>query len=490
MRISSLFIHILLSAVLTLHAEAFSVPSMSMGSPTSFCSDDALKDCISRAEKQHASEFNAGEEVFGSNILQNSQDGHPKQWSDDDFISYSVGKGNGGPSESVLNNGHLIFETKEAAIDESKCEYFIRMARETIEREKYAEEQQLSSGDGGTQDQQNGRRTNSELGEARLSKLPSEALGELNSLLQEKLYPILTNRFGTEEVTVYDGLILGGIAPTTSQPVHRDASLLTLNIALSSPDDFAAGGTYIEGLENHNGLPLRIERGQLLCHSSGVMHAGTSITSGERWVMVLFVIAKNEAQIARRTHAEGLELIESNLLSEAKLTFEAGLSAAPNDHILHMGLGQIASMRGEEQESMDRLTKASILYPASHKAAMTAGKMLEAKRKPRAALRRFDQVLSDIDDKDLLDGAWMPLKALAWDARVCAGRCALLCAEEEAGQWNWSIRERTWTKRHLPRAIDRLRTALMAAPGDEYMHSMLERAEYLLNEANDFPGNN
>jgi hypothetical protein len=30
----------------------------------------------------------------------------------------------------------------------------------------------------------------------------------------------------------------------------------------------------------------------------------------------------------------------------------------------------------------------------------------------------------------------------------------------------------------------------MAAPGDEYMHSMLERAEYLLNEANDFPGNN
>merc|ERR1719291_1532606 len=112
------------------------------------------------------------------------------------------------------------------------------------------------------------------------------------------------------------------------------------------------------------------------------MHAGTAITSGERWVMVLFILSKNEIQIARRTHAVGLELLDDpNLADNAKVAFEAGLSVAPNDHILHMGLGQIAHMRGEEEESIFRLMKASKLYPPSHKAAMTIGKMMETKRR-------------------------------------------------------------------------------------------------------------
>jgi tetratricopeptide (TPR) repeat protein len=472
---------IALSSVNNSRVEAFSAPSMSAANPIAFSSGDAMNDCISRAQVQHDLEFKSGDDVFGTSLSRDNQENdHVVKWSDDNFNSYSVGKGNGGPSESVLENGHLIFEAKEAVMDESKCEFFIRMAKETIERERLKDDE-LDERD---QDQP----TNSELGEARLSKLPSEALIELRSILQDTLYPMLTDRFGMEHLTVYDGLILGSIAPSRSQPVHRDASLLTLNIALSSPDNFEAGGTYIEGLQNHDGQPLRIDRGKVLCHSSGIMHAGTAITSGERWVLVLFVIAKDEPQIARRTHAQGLEFLHSNALNEAKLEFEAGLNAAPNDHLLHMGLGQIASMKGDEKESLNRLTKASMLYPASHKAGMAAGKMLEAKRRPRAALRRFDEVLSRIDGKDLVNGAWMPLKALAWDARTCAGRCALLCAEYEAGTKDWSVRERTWTKKHLPVAIERFRAALVPVPGDGYIQSMLARAEELLADANDFPG--
>jgi hypothetical protein len=42
---------------------------------------------------------------------------------------------------------------------------------------------------------------------------------------------MLQERLGVEDLAVYDGQILGSIAPSISQPVHRDASLLTLNIA-------------------------------------------------------------------------------------------------------------------------------------------------------------------------------------------------------------------------------------------------------------------
>lgn len=470
-----------MSMSLFLYAGAFSAFSMADSrmatSPSSFLIDGALEEYISRAEKRHNSDFQFGEAVFG-NSAQLNKGGDMKKWSDDEFISYSVGIGNGGPSESVLENGHRIFETKEAVLDESTCNFLIEKARETIKSRHDMD---------GSPDDDVGV-TNSDLGEARLSQLPSDALEELNILLQEQLYPMLTNRFGMYELTVYDGLILGNIAPSRSQPVHRDASMLTLNIALSSPDEFVQGGTYIEGLLDNDGLPLRIDRGKVLSHSSGIMHAGNAITEGERWVLVLFVIAKNEPQIARRTHAEGLDLIQSNLLPEAKSCFEAGLTAAPDDHLLHMGLGQIASMRGEERESFRRLSKASKLYPSSHKAAMAAGKILEGKRRSRAALRRFEEVLADVNDKDMIDGAWMPLKALAWDARICAGRCALLCAEIEAQKIDRSYRERTWTKNHLPKAIERLHIGLIPDPGDQYINSMLQRAEELLEDANSYPG--
>lgn len=443
-------------------------------------SSNSLCDHVTRAKNQHESEFLAGKTIFGLNLPQTIKEGHTKIWSDDDFIVRSVGLGNGGPTESVLRNGHNVYETKDVVMDGLRCDYFIRAARETIEREERAEKRHCV-----VRDKEDRRRTNSELGEARLSKLPSEAIKELRSLLQEQLYPLLMNRFGIEDMTMYDGLILSNIGAAKSQPVHRDASLLTLNIALSSTDDYVGGGTYFEALENHNGLPLRVHKGHLLCHSSGVMHAGTGISSGERWVMVIFVISKNELQIARRVHAYGLEFIESKSLNDAKLAFEAGLNAAPNDHLLHMGLGRIASMRGEDEESFQRLIKSSSLYPASHTAAMVAGKMLEEQRKHLEALQYFDQVISHIGNKDLIDGSWLPLKAVGWNARVSAARCALICAEQEVEQCDLSTPERTWTKRYLPEAIDRLRTALIPVPENEYIQSMLGRAVELLTAANE-----
>ena len=79
----------------------------------------------------------------------------------------------------------------------------------------------------------------------------------LQETLQTRFYPLLKNQFGVDDLVLYDGLVLGKQAPTRSQPIHRDASLLTLNVALSALDDYDGGGTYIEALDE----TLKINQG-------------------------------------------------------------------------------------------------------------------------------------------------------------------------------------------------------------------------------------
>lgn len=456
------------------------VEALSGGIFTSIPSTFGIQECIETVTQKHLAEFEFGSKAFGTSGSNTNNDG--RTFDNEAFISRMVKKGYAGPSESKLENGNVIFETKNPILSQEECNYFIDVAKDTIRKEKEADLKYARTVEG----EPEWKRTNSDLGEVRLSNLPPHAVTKLRDLLANELYPILVNRFNVQNLAVYDGLILGNIAPSKSQPVHRDASLLTLNIALSSPEDFEGGGTYIEGLENSDGLPLLISKGKALCHSSSIMHAGNGISNGERWVLVLFVISQNDVQVARRAHAECLDHIDNGRLENAIIAIETGLQDSPHDHVLHMSKGQVASMRGNKQESIECLAKAAALYPPSHRGAMTLGKMLESKRRPRAALRRFESVLTQIQDKDLLQQAWMPLKATAWDARVSAGRCALLCAEVEAQKNPLALRERSWSKCHLPAAIERLETALMFVPGDEYIISMLDRAKELFYEANNF----
>ncbi|KAL3893254.1 MAG: hypothetical protein SGPRY_014358 [Prymnesium sp.] len=62
------------------------------------------------------------------------------------------------------------------------------------------------------------------------------------------------------------------------QPIHRDAALISMNIALNSAEEYSGGGTYFEPLSE----TLTLEQGQCLCHASGIRHAGHPILSGER----------------------------------------------------------------------------------------------------------------------------------------------------------------------------------------------------------------
>lgn len=334
--------------------------------------------------------------------------------------------------------------------------------------------------------------SNSRLGEARVSELP-RAREWLARALEERFFPLLESRFGggsedsvvrASDLTLHDALIIGYIGPCRSQPVHRDASLLSLNVALSSREDYAGGGgTYFEALDPAEHNPVMNERGHVLTHCGGIMHAGNGIETGERWVLVLFVIAKNEPQLARRCHAMGLNFAEDGELEKARGAFEAGLSLAPNDHLLRQSLGRVHSKRNNQREARRCLNVAARDYRNCHASSITLGKMLTELRRPRAALRRFDEVLSRMNDADLREGAWTPLKAEGWEARLWAARCAVLCAEAVSRGGGAKGKHNDWSLRKLPEALERISVALRAAPTDDRLLWLQKRAGELLEEA-------
>jgi tetratricopeptide (TPR) repeat protein len=409
-----------------------------------------LEDCLQRAQEVHDKECQQGFRAFGR------VEGPPRDgWTNDAFRSFSVGPGNAGPDEFHLKNGDQIFQSKEPLFDPATCQALIEEARAAITAGLEKEGETIVNDP-----------TNSQLGEARVSSLPSGKKW-LQEELRDKLFPLLENRFGISapNMTLNDALIIGyGYfgGPSRSQPLHRDASILSLNIALSPQSDYEGGGTYFQGIDTI----LQQEQGHVLCHSGGTMHAGNAISSGERWVMVLFVISEEVSQLSRRCHALGLDELSKGNNAEARNIFQAGLSVAPNDHLVHVDLGRTFLHDGLGWKARKCLAQSISAYSLDGKAAVGLAKMLQESGRPRAALRRLDAFLEQNDDADLKPGAWMTLQALVWDARVTAVSCALQCANKS----------KPFAEKHLQTVFERLDVSAQVSPGNPHLMGMRDFA--------------
>ena len=73
---------------------------------------------------------------------------------------------------------------------------------------------------------------------------------------------------------------------------HRDGSLLSFSVAMTSPDEFEGGGTRFVGAD-------RVMRpgaaGDLVAHSGKVLHAGEAVTAGVRDILVGFITVSGPA---------------------------------------------------------------------------------------------------------------------------------------------------------------------------------------------------
>jgi tetratricopeptide (TPR) repeat protein len=407
--------------------------------------------------------------VFGK-----SNENSGGEWSDQDFFARSVGVGNAGPDEFALKRGDEIFVTVQPVISEKECNDLISEAREVIAMG--LEEEAALQQDGEWQP------TNSQLGEARVSQMP-RAKEWLRAALHERFFPILESRFGipVDELTLHDALLIGyGYfgGGARSQPVHRDSSLLSLNVALSPPSSFDphGGGTFFESLPADDSV-IKTEQGHVMCHAGGAPHAGRGISSGERWILVLFCVAKGQPQVARRCHAKGMIERSRNNLEEAEAAFRAGLAVAPRDHLLLSSFGGISMAKGLEADAQNSLSAAALSYLNCQKANLGLGRMMLASGKPRAALRRFEAVLEWMDERDRVKGAWLPYRAMGWDARVYGAHAAILCVLEAK-----KIGANFSPSMHLRRAIDWLNVAREAAPEDQRILDALAKAEEVLFE--------
>jgi hypothetical protein len=423
-------------------------------------------------------------------------------WSDTDFQRYQVGTGNAGPDATVLSHGHAIFQTIQPIISPEECAALILEAQQVIavaggDENNEVPMDTIGSAVTNATTTTTTAITNSQLGEARVSQLPITRQW-LQRVLHTRFFPLLSSRFGipAHDITLQDGLIIGygyqSKYGSRSQPIHRDSCLLSLNVALSSTTDYTDGGTFFEGLTttttttttsdgvNHNGI-ITTERGHVTCHAGGIPHAGRSIgPNGERWVLVLFCIVRGYPEYARRCHAKGMmERTNHHPIQVAKNTFQAGLSFAPQDHLLLTSLGSIYMEEKNEFAARTCLALAAQGYDHCMKANMALGRMMLTNRKPRAALRRFDAVLERLQDRDLLDGVWDSYRAVGFDARYYGAQAALISAREAKRQGDGCTFD--W-RHHVNVAMDRCNIALRSAPDDNRILGMLGFAENLLTD--------
>jgi nuclear transport factor 2 (NTF2) superfamily protein len=66
--------------------------------------------------------------------------------------------------------------------------------------------------------------------------------------------------------------------------LHKDGSIISLNISLSESTDYEGGGTLFS-----DGIHYTLEQGDMLVHCGKVKHAGMKITKGNRYLLVAFI---------------------------------------------------------------------------------------------------------------------------------------------------------------------------------------------------------
>ena len=144
------------------------------------------------------------------------------------------------------------------------------------------------------------------------SMLKLEALSRTYSLvnfeLLPRLFPAIVNAFPSLE-TSPENLRLGDCRVVKYDAsegkvelgMHRDGLLVTANIVLNPIEEYTGGGTVIEDLilqgdmesSDTSAMSILLDQGHVLLHPGDVRHCGAPITSGIRYVLVLFIMDKS-----------------------------------------------------------------------------------------------------------------------------------------------------------------------------------------------------
>ena len=330
-----------------------------------------------------------------------------RRFSGIDFITHSVEEASyAGPEACWLREPTSIHVTREAVLTNEEIEAVIAEAGAALgagarANFTYAERQNLD--------------------EVHTAELP-RTRAWLASRLADTFFPLLAERYGLDPagLRVFDSLVIryDAARDAVRLPVHRDTSLLSLNIALSAPGvEYDGGGTYFEALRRggtREDATLSLDRGHAMCHPSGLRHGGHRIVRGTRWVLVVFVLAEHINHAPRRISELAMDFAARGDVQTALPIFHAALEMAPDDHELHYGLASLQTIAGLKAAARASLLAAVSHYSLCPKPHVALGTLLREQGRYRAAVRRFERALALVPDESDED-AW----AAAFNAGVC-----------------------------------------------------------------------
>jgi hypothetical protein len=181
-------------------------------------------------------------------------------------------------SESMIPylEGHLIHKTRIPIFSQEECQSIIDEAERVASQIEWTKN----------------RHGNYPTTDLPLVELP-ETLSFLKLALVERIYPLLRTQFGMylpdpTKLRLADGFVVKYDAEKGQKELkpHRDGSVLSFNIALNPASEFEGGGTWFASLDD----AVKIDQGQVVSHSSALLHGGHGITTGKRYILVGFVI--------------------------------------------------------------------------------------------------------------------------------------------------------------------------------------------------------
>ena len=134
----------------------------------------------------------------------------------------------------------------------------------------------------------------------------------------EKIKDICKNKYQLEPesiITPFDVFVVKYDSKGQNKlDLHRDSSILSFILLLSSPNDFSGGGTYYESLNE----TIKPDQGGLLIHCGKVRHGGLTVTSGTRYILIGFMDV--ESKKVRQKHPNE-DQINNNLSDKRHLDF-------------------------------------------------------------------------------------------------------------------------------------------------------------------------
>jgi len=132
---------------------------------------------------------------------------------------------------------------------------------------------------------------------AHIEDLEATIASELSQHIESHVFPKILSCLAPSSsypLQVKDTIVIkydASSVESPGQPLHADKSTVSVNIALTNPDEFLGGGTFFPDLLSSEMGPVvkPAALGDGIVHFSSRRHAGVSLKSGVRAILVIFI---------------------------------------------------------------------------------------------------------------------------------------------------------------------------------------------------------